>query len=208
MKKLAVLIAAVMVAAGAYADVIALYTFEASSIASSDTAANSTAGNFQRAGADLTGFATGNGGGLAANGNGWQVGTGTADWSWFGFTLSLDSGYRFDFESLAFDERKSGTGPGDYAVYYDAGAGFTLVQTETLASDTTFHTMTANANTFSSTASSIAFRIYGYNTTASTGTWRNDNVTLNGTVVVPEPGSMALLGLGVGALVLFRRRMK
>lgn len=208
MKKLAVVIAAVMVAAGAYADVIALYQFDSSSIASSDTALNSTAGNFQRDGADLTGFAGGNGGGTAANGNAWNVGTGTADWSWFGFTLAVDSGYTFNFESLAFDQRKSSTGPANYAVYYNDGAGFTLVQTEALGSSTAWSTFTANANTFSSTASSIAFRIYGYNSTASAGTWRNDNVTLNGTVVVPEPGSMALLGLGVGALVLFRRRMK
>ncbi len=42
---------------------------------------------------------------------------------------------------------------------------------------------------------------------AATGTWRLDMVTVNGTVAIPEPSTVALLGLA-GVIGMFRRRVR
>lgn len=62
--------------------------------------------------------------------------------------------------------------------------------------------MRANAGAVYSPSSSSATGDYG-----ATGTWRFDNVTINGTAVVPEPSSMILLlAAGTAGLVVRRRR--
>jgi len=127
--------------------------------------------------------------------------------------------------TLSYDQNGSSTGPANFQLEYSTdGSSFITVGSQyTLPSGVTWSSGTPNAlgnTSFSYNLSSITainndptvyFRIVDESTTAingntvgTSGTDRMDNVLIASEV--PEPTSLALIGLGTAGLFLFRRR--
>lgn len=102
------------------------------------------------------------------------------------FTVTANAGFDVTYSSLSFFHQKSGTGPNNTRVGYslDGGINWTYMVPDPLI----LPAGSTNANvswTFPAaftTASSVLFRIWAWGATGATGTYRNDNVVLNGYV--------------------------
>ncbi|HVM59821.1 MAG TPA: DNA/RNA non-specific endonuclease [Verrucomicrobiae bacterium] len=126
--------------------------------------------------------------GYAVSGKSWSTSAGpvTSSMPCWAFALTVTNGMQAGLSSLSFDDKASGTGAQDFdvqisrqtdfsSVIYDSGAktthsGFTTTPMNTLALSNTGLTGT------------VYFRIYGYGATSASGTWRVDNVNVQGTV--------------------------
>lgn len=96
-----------------------------------------------------------------------------------------------------FDERRSGTGIRDIRVEIDTGSGFSqLGSTLNVLDDDKWRSQTFNM-TGQTGLDSASVRIFGLNAESSAGSWKLDNVQINGSVTtaVPEPSSFLLLGM-------------
>jgi len=98
--------------------------------------------------------------------------------------------------TLGFAERRSGTGIRTYEVHYSTdGVNFQIVpgSTTTVPDDTNFrtHLYDLSALTGLNSNATAAFRIFGYSAEASTGTWRIDDVTVSGDLMVDIPPTVA-----------------
>jgi hypothetical protein len=134
--------------------------------------------------------------------------------SYWQFTISPQAGQLLNLTSLTFEGWKGGSsGTRGYGLETSVGGfgpGLTLasadftatrVSPKPVGSDWTIDLSGAG---FQNLVSPITFRVYTYSTA---GTVEFDNVTLNGNLVaVPEPGTLAFLGLGTLALMIRRRR--
>ncbi|MEP2776265.1 MAG: PEP-CTERM sorting domain-containing protein [Luteolibacter sp.] len=173
---------------------------------------------------------------FAAEGQGVQDGTGNnmaAAWAsgqYWQFSITADSGYTFDLDTLTFDIGRATNGTNDWAIRTsvdDFAADLVYRDQGTLSTVTG---QTVNFNTFSTSGlsgtsgggegtftagqfdnlSTITIRIAYDDRQSNTGSasaTRLDNWTVNGSVnAIPEPSSAALLGLGGLALILRRRK--
>lgn len=135
---------------------------------------------------------------------------------YFELTVSAEAGYTLDLDSLSFNSARGGSsGTRGFEIYtaVDGGA-FTFGDTPILdVADETGTRSNPRAVSIDLTGaeyqgiSSITFRYYAL--TNSPGSFVRsidfDGWTLEGDAVIPEPGSLALLGLG-GICMLRRRR--
>ena len=118
--------------------------------------------------------------------------------SYIEFSATAAAGYRFNLTKVSFLRSGSGTCPNQLEVRYSTD-GFT---TSSAMSNSALTTTTATTLTWDFTdfntplAGTITFRLYPYGTqradlaggaAASTGTFRIDDATIYGTVVVPPP---------------------
>jgi hypothetical protein len=186
-----------------YAASITQYNFDGSVATASSTAANVTASSFTL----NTGSATFVGGnpstGQAITGSsGWNGTDGAKFWE---FTVTASSGFALNLSSLTFDDQKSTTGPGSWTLVIN---GVTVVSSQTT------HTSILSGNN-SVNLSGIAFqnlgsvdvKISGFGASSASGTWRVDNVTLNGTVspaVASVPDSLPFVfeAMALGGVML------
>jgi PKD repeat protein len=87
--------------------------------------------------------------------------------------------------SLSFDDGRSGTGPASFTVQISQIANFTS-GIYTSAQQTSHTSVLSGANSFplalSNLTGTIYFRLYGYASTGSGGTWRIDNLKVQGSV--------------------------
>ena len=132
---------------------------------------------------------------------------------YFSFTLEPLPGFEVTIDQIQWNERRSSSGVrqwlwrcslDDYTlniggVTYDSGQRFDRHQTLPLPSDT-----------FTRLDEAITFRLYGYMAESSQGTWRIDDLRLEGTVsAVPEPsGIHATIALLVLFSILKRNRAR
>lgn len=87
------------------------------------------------------------------------------------------------------------------------GSGNTIIDSVSITNTSSPYSVDLSDANFQG-LSSIELRFYIADSDGNVAdTIRVDNVTLNGTVGVPEPASMTMILLGTGALV-FRRRRK
>jgi uncharacterized protein len=170
-------------------------------LAESNTAVTFTVWDFEgpttEPSIDLTGNAQA-AAGSGLGGESFPVGNpaGTSGASWSFNNWSQDSApeptryveFRVDLSdyenvSLGFAERRSGTGPLTYQIHYSIdGVNFNLIPgtITTLPNDTNWRSHTFDLSGLNETVSgqpSVHFRIFGYNATGPTGTWRIDDVT-------------------------------
>ncbi|WP_375561187.1 Ig-like domain-containing protein [Bernardetia sp. OM2101] len=127
-------------------------------------------------------FPAGNGGGDSWSFTGWSDGAIDTD-AYVQFSTSTSG---FEAIQFLFDERRSGTGIRDFEVQYSTdGTTFTAIPTTVtnVPDNTSYrsHAFDLSAITALNNQATIYFRIYGYNAEASTGTWRFDNVKIQGT---------------------------
>jgi len=153
----------------------------------------------------------------AFSASGWTTST-TRDLNdYFTFSISPQANYEMTLTSLVLDERRSGTGIREWSVYssldgYSTALGTFPVPDDTLDRlDQTIIFGTA----FASLSGPVSFRIYGYSSEGSTGTWRIDNVEVFGSIaaVVPEPstwvaGALLALPFGVHGVRCLRNRKR
>ncbi len=118
--------------------------------------------------------------------------------SYIEFSATAASGYRLNLSKLSFVRSGSGTAPNQLEVRYSTdGFATSTSMNNTALTSTTATTLTWDFTDFESPVSgTITFRLYPYGTqrsdlvagaAASTGTFRIDDVTIYGTVVLPPP---------------------
>jgi hypothetical protein len=119
---------------------------------------------------------------------------------YFEFTLTPNAGYPIDFLNLAFNYSISASaGPTSFAVRSSADGYTANITTFTgaLNSSGVAQTIDLSAATFKGITTAITFRIYGWNSSASSGTFSVDNFTFNGYVRLPctySGGTLTKLG--------------
>ena len=156
---------------------------------------------------DLTGNAAASGGSGLGNESfpvGNPAGTSGTAWSFNNWaqTDEPDATRYFEFAvdltdfanvTLDFAERRSGTGPLDFEIHYSTdGTDFTQIPATvtTLPNNTSWRSHSFDFSGLDDAIAgepSVQFRIFGYNATGATGTWRIDDVTFADTTDVPPP---------------------
>ncbi len=157
---------------------IVTWTFEGDVSTTATGTGTATAGT----GVGNESFPAGNGGGDSWSFTGWSDGAIDTD-AYVQFSTSTSG---FEDIQFLFDERRSSTGIRDLEVRYstDETTFTTIPTTVTNVPDNTSyrsHSFDLSSITALNNQATIYFRIYGYNAEASTGTWRFDNVKIQGT---------------------------
>ena len=181
---------------------MAFWNFDATNASPSFVAAGLTATSFVvgnlGSGGSLTFFqgnpATGEAVGASSFTS--SAGPPTTSYSYYGFSLSTTSGSQLSLSNMSFDDRASTTGPTNFTVQISQQSDFSTtiydsgIRVSHVTSGSTFGS-TSLPLTNSGLTGTVYFRIYGYKSTGSGGTWRLDNVNLQGSVtgnVAPGAG--------------------
>jgi hypothetical protein len=116
------------------------------------------------------------------NTSNWSLNTAVDGTQYIEFTVSANTGYVVNLNSVSFVTQRSATGPVNGRVSNDGGSGsFTSVYDYTVG--TTNSTVNWDFVNFStSDGGTVRFRIYGWNATGTTGTMRIDDLALYATV--------------------------
>jgi uncharacterized repeat protein (TIGR01451 family) len=126
--------------------------------------------------------------GYGINGKSWSTSTGpvTNSMSCWAFALTVSNGMHAGLSSFSFDDKASGTGPQDFVVQISQQSNFSSVifDSGTMTTHAAFTTTPMNTFTLSNTGltGTVYFRIYGYAATSAAGTWRLDNLNVQGTM--------------------------
>jgi hypothetical protein len=143
-------------------------------------------------------------------GSGIPYATSTSGWGtnqlagskYWEFTLTANSGYTFSLTNFNFLYRSTAAGPEDIGLVIN---GTTI---DTFGRGSTLTVAYSTALTELSNLTSAVLRVHGWvgaeGTSSGGGEFRIDDLTLQGSVI-PEPGTLVLLGLG-GAFLGFVRR--
>jgi hypothetical protein len=130
----------------------------------------------------------------AISGSGFSTaGTFTISTSCFAFSITASNGTSVTLNSLSFDDQRSNQGPTNFVVQISQASDFsTAIYTST--AQTSHTSITSGANTFplfnSNLTGTVYFRLFGYKAGSSGGTWRIDNINLQGTATSGgTPGS-------------------
>lgn len=142
------------------------------------------------------------------NSSGWTTSSGIDANDYYTFSIAPDANYSLSVSSLTLDERRSGTGIRNWSVRsslddFGSDLSFFSVPDDTL---TRIAQSTAFGSAFESLSSAVEFRFYGFGAESGAGTWRIDNVQVNGTLTaVPEPEEYAMLAsLGLLGFAAYR----
>jgi len=115
------------------------------------------------------------------------------------FSITVAGGYSLTLTQLSFLHRRSTTGATNWFVRSSLDGYASNVATGTSGTSDATASVTLGAS-FANLTGTVTFRIYAYGASSSTGTWRNDNVSLTGTVAplaapnitISEPGPVAV----------------
>lgn len=143
---------------------------------------------------------------------GWTTGSAVDLEDYFTFSVSPASGCTLTLTKLVLDERRSGSGITHWSVrssldgFNSDLAAFAVPDNSDTRAD---QTIALPAADFTGLAAPVEFRIYGYGAESAAGTWRIDNVRLDGAVsaasALPSslPSGFAALAI-VGVIGLSR----
>jgi hypothetical protein len=129
----------------------------------------------------------------------------------FQFNIAPDAGMELDMSSITFDAARGGAStPRGWVVRSSLDGFASDIGTDVVPSQnpnlTAFGIDLSGLSLFQNVTSQVTFRIYGYAPTTGVGMFY-DNIAVHGSVqAVPEPGTLAVLG--IGALVALRRRRR
>ena len=170
--------------------------------------------------ASTIGFSLGAGiGGAAANNrfnaNSWSTGAtvagAVADEAYFGFVLTVDTGYIANLDGASVDfilltswTGASGNGPKNYALFssIDGFASGSELMNDTVAGTSPTLTYTFNGTSYDNLTGDIEFRVYGWNAVTGAGTMSANTFAVGGEILlapVPEPAEWGLIA-AVGLL--------
>ena len=147
--------------------------------------------------------------GKAFSGSAWNVASPDAN-KYLEFSLSPASSFTVSVNELSFDEQRSNTGPTTWTLRSsldDFAADINTTPTST-TSPTSNGSFTSRVVSLSANAAlqngstPITFRIYGYGASGLGGTWRFDNITLNGSVGPLDP-TAPLISVSPASLASF-----
>lgn len=185
---------------------ISQWTFETGVQTPASVDPNATASSFTLSSGGVT-FPSGNAptATTAISGTGWNVADGV---KWWQFTVTANAGYQLDLTSLTFDDQRSPTGPASWSVTVNGVTAVSGLGTHAAFAANPMNTVSLSGLAFQDLGSAVV-KIFGFGASAPVGTWRLDNVNLNGTVAqnpaVPDAGTTALL-LSIPLLGLFALR--
>jgi hypothetical protein len=209
---LCVLIAWVVVPSKA-ATILADFQFTGNSLASADAGTNWTTTDLNSGGGVPLTFAGGEGNPTAPS-IGFTMGDvndGTfLDDDYYTFTITPDPGTELDFTSLTFDFQKQSGGADVNLRIFSSVDGFTNgseLGTGTVSPQGSWVTgISADLTSLANQTAATEFRIY-VDTSGTFGpnALNLDNIQVEGEAI-PEPSSLALLGLGLAFLIARRRR--
>jgi hypothetical protein len=131
---------------------------------------------------------------IASSGFTQSAGPPTASYSYFAFSLTVANGSALGLTSLSFDDQASNTGVHTYDVQISQSPTFASVIYDSGAKTAHLSSFGNNslALTISNLTGTVYFRIYGYGATGAGGTWRIDNLNVQGSVA----GANAATGTG------------
>ena len=167
---------------------LAFWNFDASTPVANIVATNLSVSSVSvtNASGALTYFGGNPGQAIAASGFTTTAGPPTTSYSCFAFSITGSSGAQVSLSSLSFDDRASGTGPTKFSVQVSQQANFStlLYDSGIQSAHTAFSTTPMNSFALSNSnlTGTIYFRIYGYQAGGSGGTWRIDNLNIQGSV--------------------------
>jgi predicted extracellular nuclease len=111
--------------------------------------------------------------------------TGALDMTdYYSLTIQPNCGLEMTLTSLTLDERRSNKGIRNWSIRSSLDDFATDLKTFNVPDNTKLRndqTITLNAS-FTNLTTPVEFRIYGFNAEAGTGTWRIDNVYINGNI--------------------------
>lgn len=160
--------------------------------------------NATASGIDRGSGITGRSGDDRYNAKSWSTGARDAD-DYFTFTMDANDGYEIDFTSFTYTGQASSQGPQSFELRSSLDNYSSTIGSPT--ADGT--TIDLSAAEFQDITGPVEFRLYGYDAGSNSGTFSVNDYKFEGEVnPVPEPQTLALLGIGTSLLLLNRRKMQ
>ena len=107
------------------------------------------------------------------------------------FTLTPNASFKIDFTSFVYNASVSSNGPANFVLRSSLNNYVTDIATLSA----TAGTVNLSSSTFQNVASTVTFRIYGYNAITNTGTFSINNFTFNGFVTPTSPSIPVITSL-------------
>lgn len=150
----------------------------ATTVPASSSDPNASASNMAR-GAGITATSGAN----SINSRNWSTNTSAESGKFLEFTITPSATHNLSIASLTFNGRRTSTGPTTIELFTQNGA-------EAEVSRGTISPTTSDANytipfAYNTNGAPLTFRIYGYNASSGTGTFRINSLSVNGNVPLP-----------------------
>ena len=160
------------------------YDFDATNLVPTNVYALVTASNLVYVGGGTTNFLVGNPG-QSFRSTQWP--TNATLGGYFAFSVTVGAGFLLDLDSLDFDHQLSTEGPSYWVVRYSPdNVTYYTMGAAAAGGSNTWHSESAADLYPLDLAGTVYVRVYATNALSLSGTWRLDNVVLNGTVTVDD----------------------